>query len=157
MATVIAGERKVEFGQLPPNTFKPPENTFMLPPNTFKLPPNTFKMPPLPHRLRTLLNQFNRLNLGGHKKQLYRTEMQVLKFTPKDVLRQSAVFQNWLWLKSHFLRPASQIPFWFSPTCDTLPMSNQIKLKHLMQRSSLPFNVIEKFIEGLKSEFFQCS
>ena len=46
MATVIAGDRKVEFGKLAPNTFKLPPNAFKLPPSTFTLPPDTFKMPP---------------------------------------------------------------------------------------------------------------
>ena len=34
MATVIAGDRKVEFGKLAPNAFKMPPNAFMLPANT---------------------------------------------------------------------------------------------------------------------------
>ena len=140
MATVNAGDRKVEFGKLAPNTFKPPpnafkpppntlklppstftlppdtfkmplstvkppSNTFMLPQNTFKPPPNTFMLPPNTnyfqplqrssyagstlHNLRTLLNRFDRLILGGHKKQVYRTEIEILKFTFKDVLVES--------------------------------------------------------------------
>ena len=53
-------------------------------------------------------------------------------------------------------RPATNIRYGspvFQGTYDTIPVSNQIKLKHLMQRSLLLFNAI-KIIESLKSEVF---